>query len=33
VGTSFVVRVISPDAIVTRVFNFFPDVPKGSHLF
>jgi hypothetical protein len=33
VGTSFVVRVISPDAIVTRVFNFFTDVPKGSHLF
>lgn len=33
VGTSFVVRVITPDAIVTRVFNFFTDVPKGSHLF
>jgi hypothetical protein len=32
-GTSFVVRVISPDAIVTRVFSFFADVPHGSHLF
>jgi hypothetical protein len=32
-GATFVVRVIAPDSVDTRVFNFPADVPGGSHLF
>jgi hypothetical protein len=32
-GATFVVRVITPDSLDTRVFNFKADVPGGSHLF
>jgi hypothetical protein len=32
-GTTFTVRVISPESTDTRVFNFPADVPAGSWLF
>jgi hypothetical protein len=32
-GATFVVRVISPEATQTRVFNFPADLPNGSHVF
>ncbi len=32
-GATFVVRVISPEATDTRVFNFPADIPAGSWLF
>lgn len=32
-GATFVIRVISPDATDTRVFNFPAEIPAGSQLF
>jgi hypothetical protein len=32
-GTVFVIRIISPDSLETRVFQFPADVPQGSMLF
>ncbi len=32
-GATFVLRVISPESIDVRVFNFTADIPRGSRLF
>jgi hypothetical protein len=32
-GATFVVRMISPDSQVTKVFTFAADIPERSHLF